>query len=273
MSVWGGYSGAWQHVRMKLPGMAGSKVQLRWEYTQDSFGIGTDLHSGSGVAGVAVDNIIIKSVVLGATPVLTWNDPMPIIHGTALSSNQLNATASVPGSFSYSPTNGAVLDISTNLLSVLFTPDDTTNYVSVSGNVSLIVLPPLIYDGVDLTDPAQALADLDGDGISNLMEYALGTDQRDPADAQRGMGISILDDSGAKYLSVSFKRRRDLIPLPLEYLPEVSADQQTWFSDPGHVLLLQVMPLDAQFDWVTARDSTSITPNTPRFIRPRVMEP
>ena len=38
-----------------------------------------------------------------ATPVVTWATPADIVYGTALSTTQLNATANVAGSFSYTP--------------------------------------------------------------------------------------------------------------------------------------------------------------------------
>ncbi len=47
--------------------------------------------------------------VLKAVPTLTWSDPGVISYGTALSARQLNATASIPGTFSYIPAVGAVL--------------------------------------------------------------------------------------------------------------------------------------------------------------------
>ena len=74
-----------------------------------------------------------------ANPIIAWTNPAPITYGTALSSNQFNATASVPGSFAYSPTNGTVLDEGTNALSVVFTPADTVDYSSATGTVSLVV--------------------------------------------------------------------------------------------------------------------------------------
>ena len=43
-------------------------------------------------------------------PTITWNDPDNIVYGTPLSNTQLNATASVPGNFSYNPTPGTVLN-------------------------------------------------------------------------------------------------------------------------------------------------------------------
>ena len=44
-----------------------------------------------------------------ATPAITWATPAPIAYGTALSAAQLNATASVPGKFVYTPAAGEVL--------------------------------------------------------------------------------------------------------------------------------------------------------------------
>ena len=63
------------------------------------------------------------------TPVITWANPPDIQPGTALSSTQLNATASVPGTFTYNPPTGTVLPIgSGQALSVTFTPTDSTDY-------------------------------------------------------------------------------------------------------------------------------------------------
>jgi hypothetical protein len=53
---------------------------------------------------------------------------------------QLNATASVPGSFSYTPLAGTVLGAGANeTLHVDFTPTDTTNYTVASKNVTINV--------------------------------------------------------------------------------------------------------------------------------------
>lgn len=61
MSAWAGDSLGAKRVRMKLPGMAGTIAQLRFEFTQD--GTGTCLDVGGGpLCGVSVDNLIIKSV-------------------------------------------------------------------------------------------------------------------------------------------------------------------------------------------------------------------
>ncbi|HMD97762.1 MAG TPA: MBG domain-containing protein [Terriglobia bacterium] len=73
------------------------------------------------------------------TPVITWPTPTPITYGTTLSSTQLNATASVPGTFVYSPATGATPGAGTDTLSVTFTPTDTTDNTLATQTVSLTV--------------------------------------------------------------------------------------------------------------------------------------
>jgi hypothetical protein len=74
--------------------------------------------------------------------VITWANPAPITYGTALTSNQLDATANVCGTFAYTPTNGTVLNPGTNTLTVVFTPTDTVDYSTMTDSVSLVVLAP-----------------------------------------------------------------------------------------------------------------------------------
>ena len=73
------------------------------------------------------------------TPVITWATPAAVTQGTALSGTQLNASASVPGSFVYTPPAGTVLAVGTHTLSVTFTPADTTRYTAASRTVTLEV--------------------------------------------------------------------------------------------------------------------------------------
>ena len=80
-------------------------------------------------------------VVNPATTILTWNNPADIVYGIPLSTAQLNATANVPGNFSYTPALGALLNAgSGKTLSVTFTPNDTVNYVTTTKTVFLNVL-------------------------------------------------------------------------------------------------------------------------------------
>ncbi len=76
-------------------------------------------------------------------PVLTWAKPANITTVTALTGTQLDATANVPGTFTYSPPAGTILTAGTHTLTATFNPADTTNYTS-GGTVSTqitVVLP------------------------------------------------------------------------------------------------------------------------------------
>ena len=73
-------------------------------------------------------------------PTITWANPAGIVYGTPLSSAQLNATASVPGTFTYSPPADTVLYALTDqTLSVTFTPTDSADYAPVSSSVTIDV--------------------------------------------------------------------------------------------------------------------------------------
>ena len=75
----------------------------------------------------------------GLIPAIIWPAPSSITYGTPLSTNQLDATANVPGKFTYTPTTNTVLNTGTNKLSVVFTPSDTIDYTSATNTVSLVV--------------------------------------------------------------------------------------------------------------------------------------
>ena len=73
-------------------------------------------------------------------PIITWSNPADITYGTRLSSTQLDATANVLGSFSYTPTAGTVLSIGQNQpLNVTFTPTDSTNCTTATDTVYINV--------------------------------------------------------------------------------------------------------------------------------------
>lgn len=75
------------------------------------------------------------------TPVVTWTAPAAIDDSTPLGSAQLDATASVSGSFVYTPAAGTVLGAGSHTLSVAFTPQDTTKYNTASASVTIEVNP------------------------------------------------------------------------------------------------------------------------------------
>lgn len=93
---------------------------------------GDATYSGSTSAAVHV-------FVTKATPVITWPTPAAITYPEAISATQLNATANVPGTFTYTPVEGTVLDAGTHTLSVHFVPEDGGTYNDADATVQLVV--------------------------------------------------------------------------------------------------------------------------------------
>ena len=99
-------------------------------------------------------------VIIGrASPTVVWPSPGAITVGTALGAAQLNATASVAGTFIYTPATGSTLATAgATTLSLTFTPTDSVHYLPVTTTTTLTVLPvaavvtvaavpTVIYDG------------------------------------------------------------------------------------------------------------------------------
>src|SRR5271157_1466606 len=78
-------------------------------------------------------------VINPATPSITWANPAEITYGTPLSATQLDAAASVPGNFLYTPALGTVLASGGQMLSVYFTPTDSADYTNASATATINV--------------------------------------------------------------------------------------------------------------------------------------
>jgi RHS repeat-associated protein len=107
-----------------------------------------ELQRPAGVAVDAADDIFIadslnsniRAVGGGPiTPPLNWVVPNAIVYGTQLGPNQLNASSSVAGTFTYSPAAGATVHAGQQTLTVTFAPADTTDYTTASASVPLTV--------------------------------------------------------------------------------------------------------------------------------------
>ena len=105
--------------------------------------IGTDqllMFGGATTMGASLSDTWTYGIAPRTAPTITWPAPTPITQGTPLAGSQLDATASVPGSFAYFPPAGTVLSAGTHTLTVAFTPTDTTDYTTASASTTLTVV-------------------------------------------------------------------------------------------------------------------------------------
>lgn len=167
----------------------------------------TNAGSHSVVASLTNDNYTATAgnatgtLVIGkAVPTISWSDPSGINYGTALSSAQLNPTASflgsnLPGSFAYTPPAGTVLNPGNGqLISTTFTPTDSVNFNTATGSVHINVngLPSVSISsptaGAVFSAPASLSINAsaaDSDGTISKVEFfqggaLLGTDTTSP---------------------------------------------------------------------------------------------
>jgi len=97
------------------------------------------------------------------TPAIQWGNPSDITVGVALGPTQLNATANVPGTFTYLPPAGTVLPVGTaQRLSATFVPTDSIDYNSASASALINVNNVKVVPG-----------DLNGDGVVNCADMAI----------------------------------------------------------------------------------------------------
>lgn len=117
----------------------------------------TTLTSFNGADGSGEWTLFLADLESGGTNMLTsweleltgygaslvnWPTPTNITYGTTLGVGQLNATSAVPGTITYTPAAGTALNAGSNqVLTAVFVPTDTANYLSTTSHVSLTVLP------------------------------------------------------------------------------------------------------------------------------------
>ncbi|MEI7837475.1 MAG: SBBP repeat-containing protein, partial [Planctomycetota bacterium] len=122
--------------------------------------------------------------VAKATPVIAWANPADINCLTPLGTAQLNATANVPGAFTYIPPAGTTLGLgSAQVLTTTFTPADSANYSAASATTaiavrSLLAVQPdafsMLEDGVLYLDAADVTSNDSpcADGMLRLVGLA-----------------------------------------------------------------------------------------------------
>lgn len=93
-----------------------------------------------------VSNIVDIRVLPTPTPALAWPEPEPILDGTPLGPDQLDATVTddgvaVPGTIAYDPPAGTVLPVGTHELSALFVPAVPSTTTIARTTTTITVLP------------------------------------------------------------------------------------------------------------------------------------
>ena len=73
-------------------------------------------------------------------PRIIWFNPLPIVNPAPLTPTQLNAVASVPGKYTYTPAAGTILAPGKHPLNVKFVPDNQDDNENMEANVTIEVL-------------------------------------------------------------------------------------------------------------------------------------
>jgi uncharacterized delta-60 repeat protein len=138
ISVTGGASGLPVTLTSLTPTVCGTSGN---QIIPLSAGTCTIIIDQAGNGNYAAATGVTQSITIAkATPVVTWANPADITYGTRLDAAQLNATASVPGTFAYTPTPGSMLNAGAGqTLAVTFTPTDTVNYTTQTAITAITV--------------------------------------------------------------------------------------------------------------------------------------
>ena len=114
-------------------------------------------------------------------------------------------------------------------------------------------------------------ADPDGDGIPNLVEYALNLN---PEQANV-VGLPIIGQttiSGQQYLTLTYTQV--IAATDITYVPQVSGDLITWTSGPSYTAIVSTTNnADGVTQTVVTRDLTPMSGASARFIRLEVTKP
>ena len=165
----------------------------------------------------------------------------------------LTATASSGLAVSYSSSNPSVASISGNTV-ILNSPGSTTITATQVGDVSYLAATPVAqlltvqslytaWSGGTFENPlgnTNVDADPDGDGWTNFMEYAFGSDPtvtnagqiayQEGANVTKPGGPLVLREMNGEtqVFRAVFGRRKDFLSAGLTYTAQFSADMQTW---------------------------------------------
>ena len=142
----------------------------------------------------------------------------------------------------------------------------TTTGVGVMGLLDTSTLTPLeIWRNTHFGNPSNVGAGANGaspagDGVYNLIKYALGLPPLMPAVAAQLPSGSIQTFSGQNYLTLTINRAAN--PSDITYTVEVSSNLLDWVSGPANTVTLTNTASQ-----LVVRDDVPVPSATPRFMR------
>jgi hypothetical protein len=150
---------------------------LLWDSSAVSAGSHTLAAQARDTAGKLTTSAAVNVTKLIVTPIITWPTPAPVFHLTVLGPQQLNATTTVPGTFTYLPVAGTVLQPGTDQsLTVTFTPADAINYTTAAAAVSITVIDktaPSVIPPAPISVPATEMGGARGNVAGSVGSQSL----------------------------------------------------------------------------------------------------
>jgi len=201
----------------------------------------------------------------------TWSGITANLTYGGITSNVTTSKAS--GSLFSGTSNVSV----TTLVSCTATSPNNSK-VTLTSTFTVIVLPSYTtwqvknFTSGDLSTPAISgdLATPAGDGISNLMKYALNL----PAKTNGKSGLPLVSSTttgGNAYLTLKYTQVNTAVDLT--YTPQVSSDLQTWYSGATYIGPVSSVATSSSTQSIVVQDLTPTSGTNRRFMRLMVTGP
>ena len=185
----------------------------------------------------------------------------------------------LPANLTLSQSNGMISGIPAQAGSTGVTISATNAGGTGNNSLTINVLTPfatwqnLYFTASDLMNPAISgpTATPAGDGITNLMKYALNLKPK--VNGVAGLPTESMTASGGqKYLALTYTSV--IADTDITYAVEVSSDLQTWNSGAGYTATVSTTTNSGNTtQTVVVRDLTAVSSTSPRFIRLKVIKP
>ncbi|MDO8541530.1 MAG: glycoside hydrolase family 9 protein [Opitutaceae bacterium] len=229
----------WRKGGVAIGGATNTSYAIAVTVVADSGSYDVVATNSAGTGNSAVATLTVGKI----TSTVAWTAPAAIVYGVALSATQLNATATVPGTFVYNPVAGTVLGAGAGqALAVTFTPTDAANYSTATGATTISVSPNFAswklgkFTSAELSDATKSGPDAvyGLDGVTNRTKYALGLEPNVNSES----GLPQLSVAGAEFV---YTYNRLAVCPDVTYTVQVSTDLVTWTTSGVTHELVQVV--------------------------------